>query len=161
MMTSPYADKLEPGKGKITDLDSAVGEHLADVDVLRAGKRFAAAISHGIYALEIQLKVAICRRLDLDELPVAFQSHSLQGLLYISGLKKRLDLAEFALVKNRWNQLTMNRLAYDLNLLRYHPSSITEADANQFFNILLDKISGVLTWVVFMTLPPGGASHTP
>ena len=45
----------------------------------------------GIYASEIYLKVRACKKLDLDELPRAFELHDLDGLLVVSGLSRRLE----------------------------------------------------------------------
>jgi hypothetical protein len=152
-------ERLSPGKSLLPDLEFALIERLEDVRVLRIGGRLAAAVTNGIYALEIRLKIALCRRIDLDELPKVFQTHDLVGLLYISGLKKQLDRPEFAVVRSGWFKIVTNTVSYDLNLLRYKPSAISVADTDEFFRLLLDSTVGVLTWVSSMT--PSLADESP
>lgn len=53
------------------DLDQAAQERLDDAEVLMRGGRYAAAITYAFYALEIRLKVLICHRLDIPNLPGA------------------------------------------------------------------------------------------
>jgi len=104
---------------KLSDLEEAAADRLRDADVLSEGGRHDSAIAMGLYALEISLKTAICRRLDLDALPTEFQIHDFEGLLVLSGLSTRLRSPEAAAVKANWDFLTGNYQSAHVNELRY------------------------------------------
>src|SRR5262249_14357700 len=60
--------------GTLADLEVAWQDRLADAEALFAAGRNAGAIADAIYALEIRLKVAICKRLDVEQLPKTLRS---------------------------------------------------------------------------------------
>src|SRR5947209_8462382 len=125
---------------RFTDLEQASQDRLGDADVLFQAGRFASAIAMGIYSLEIALKAKICKNLDIDALPTAFEIHDLDGLLVVSGLKKRVETLHAAAgvvgagsvivpgssasaVKANWD-FVLQYKSQNINELRYRPSSL-------------------------------------
>jgi hypothetical protein len=68
----------------VSELRAAAQDRLRDADVLFLAGRFASAIAMGVYSLEIHLKVRICERLNLEQLPSLVQIHDLVSLLVLS-----------------------------------------------------------------------------
>ena len=87
----------------VAELDLAWPDRLADAEVLLAGGRHGLAIATGLYALEVRLKVLIGRRLDLDKLPRAFETHDLVSLLLLAGLSRRNLRKPARGVKQSWD----------------------------------------------------------
>lgn len=135
-------------RAAIDELDAAANDRVTDAESLFVAGRYAAAIAMGLYALEIRLKERICRRLELDALPVAFEIHDLGGLLTLAGLSKRMEDPSNASVLLNWNSIeTWSKL---LNELRYKPASDPRwqaPEAAQFFAQLRDAPNGVLLWL--------------
>ncbi len=75
------------------DLQAAAADRLQDAELLFASGRFASAIAMGLYCLEIQLKVRICARLNLNALPRVFEIHDLDGFFVMCGLQATRDSA--------------------------------------------------------------------
>ena len=75
----------------LADLEAAWQDRLADAEALFAAGRNAGAIVTGLYALEIRLKVAVCKRLDLERLTKSFEIHDLPALLLLAGWSRRID----------------------------------------------------------------------
>ncbi len=133
-------------KADLSDLEIAAQDQLLDAEALVQAGRFASAIAHGLYALEITLKVLICKRLDLEALPTAFEIHDLDGLLVLSGLSRKLGAARGIGVQGNWDAAL--ETSKQLNNLRYLPNNgWTQAQANDFLKILKDPQNGVLTWL--------------
>jgi hypothetical protein len=87
-----------PAKGEFTragaprsELEAAWQDRLAEAQSLHAAGHHAGAIAAALYALEIRLKVLICKRLDLDALPTGFEIHDLDSLLLLTGLSQRIE----------------------------------------------------------------------
>jgi len=130
----------------LADLQAAATERLQDAELLLASGRFSSAIAMGIYSLEIHLKVLICRRLNLNALPRAFEIHELEGLLVLTGLQAVLNSAPLA-VQSNW--LDVADLALSINELRYSsPTNWNQSDAQTFFQKLRDPPDGVLPWLL-------------
>jgi hypothetical protein len=132
----------------MSDLSIAWQDRPADAQVLMAAKRYAGAISSGIYALEILLKARICRLLDLQQLPSAFKTHDTEGLATVTGLRTRLDDANFkqSLVGKSWSEVV--KCAQKLNEYRYGPDANTQTqEASDFFFWLQDPTEGVIPWI--------------
>ena len=111
-------------------------------------KQFAAAsIYLGGYAVECYLKAAICKTLDLDELPNTFKSHDLEVLLMHSGLRRRLFRVQavqdsFGKIVGEWN------LEGADDSIRYRsPSAYLPPDAEAFHGLLIDETRGVIPWL--------------
>lgn len=137
--------KLNPD-ASVAVLGTAARERLLDAEVLLQAGRFASAIAFGLYALEIELKVVICRRLDLSALPIIIQTHDLSGLTLHSGLVTKIQRVKRPrdLSKN-WNELlklpSTDELRYDLD------PSWDERKAERVLRLLRDAPNGVLPWL--------------
>lgn len=137
----------KPGTS-LVDLEQACPHRLSDADALLAAGCFSAAVAQGVYALEIGLKIRICKCLDLLSLPKAFEIHDLQGLMVLTGLSSRLatDRANIAISRN------FEEIQKDANKVsdnRYKGNqSVTRAEAEEFFARLRDEKDGVLTWIL-------------
>jgi hypothetical protein len=91
------------------DLQVAAADRLLDAEARFAAGRFASAVAMGVYALEIQLKVLICKRLNLAALPKAFEIHELESLLVLSGLQAVRDSAHKDVTFN-WERIVSRSL---------------------------------------------------
>jgi hypothetical protein len=99
-----------------------------------------------MYALEIRLKVLICRRLDLGDLPRAFEIHDLSSLLLLAGLSNRIERKPARGVRRNWDRNLV--MAGHLNEFRYTADSKWPAAmAFGFFQQLRDPPHGVMTWL--------------
>jgi hypothetical protein len=128
------------------DLEAAWKDRLADAEILYKGGRNAWAIATALYALEIRLKVLICKHLDLQQLPQAFEIHDLDGLLLLAGLSRRLAGKKAAKVKANWDNI--KAVAPKLNDIRYTPdANWPKAQATAFLRWLRDPPDGVLVWL--------------
>src|SRR4051794_33829779 len=103
---------------QLADLQIAAGDRLLDAEALFASDRFASAIAMGVYSLEIQLKVRICQKLNLQALPRPFEIHELEGLLILSGLRAAYDSAA-AVVRKNWEDVSDQAML--INKLKYKP----------------------------------------
>ena len=133
-------------RANLTELEPAWQDRIEDANALIAANRPASAIAMSIYALEIFLKTLICRRLDLDQLPIAFEIHQLDGLLLLTGLSKRLDLEQKIQVKDHWDLLL--KTSRQVNDLRYKPDgqwNMTQAIA--VIDSLTNPHNGILSWL--------------
>ncbi len=130
-----------------SDLDAASIDRLTEAEEFLSSGHFPSAIAMGLYALEIRLKERICHRLDLDELPRAFEIHDLSGLLVLSGLKRRLEDPANVPVRANWEE--NERESRFLNELRYKPNTFRDQPkALAFFEQLRDPSHGVLPWIL-------------
>jgi hypothetical protein len=135
----------------LLDLRAAHPDRLAEAnELLNSGTgRFGTAIALALYALEIYLKVRICERLDLDALPKAFQIHDLDGLLVLSGLKRRMDSLGNHQVKANWDFLSSPTMRMQhVNDLRYKPNHYwSPLQATDILTRVQDPNHGVLSWL--------------
>ena len=134
----------KPGSA-LTELDTAWQDRLKDAEALLAAGRNGWAIATGLYALEIRLKVLICRRLDVEQLPKAFEVHALDGLLVLAGLSRRIERKPARNVKRNWDAII--DLAEHLNEFRYTADARWATHAAAFFGQLRDPPHGVLLWL--------------
>src|SRR5262245_46779462 len=110
----------------VEDLEVACHERLLDARAMFSQDRYAMAVAMAIYTLELQLKVCICRRLELNGLPKGLEFHDIEPLLTMSGLESRLrngDNDESLNALNSFNALT--ETARLLNEYRYKPAERT------------------------------------
>jgi hypothetical protein len=133
----------------LLDLRNAYPDRLAEANLLLNSGHTGSAIALGLFALEIYLKMRICERLDLAELPKAFHIHALDGLLVLSGLKTRMDSLSTQPVKANWEYLTSPNLRVQhIGELRYKPNdSWSQAYADDILKKIQDPTEGVLTWL--------------
>jgi hypothetical protein len=130
----------------LSDLEIAWQDRLKDAEAALKAKRPAAAITDGLYALEIRLKVLICKRLELDRLPRAFEIHDLDALLLLAGLRARLADKKAAATQTHWEAI--GALSSQLHQLRYAPNRRwRQAQAETFLRQLRDQPDGVLPWL--------------
>lgn len=130
----------------LVELEQAEHERLLDAEALLRGCRFASAIAFGLYALEIDLKIVICRRLDLTQLPKVFQTHSREDLLLHTGLSNKISRVKRPKsLKSHWDELLLLPAVDDL---RYsHDPRWDEALATKTLHLLTDQASGVIPWL--------------
>ncbi len=130
----------------VADLAAAWPDRMKDAEALLRAGRHAWAIATALYALEIRLKVLVCKKLDVDELPRAFEIHDLGSLLLLAGLSRRIQRKAAARVKRNWDEVLEQ--AKNLGELRYTPDgNWTAAQAKAFLKRLTDATDGVLTWL--------------
>ena len=137
-------DKFTHLGAAVADLEAAWRDRLKDAEILLKAKRSGAAIADGIYALEIRLKVLVCKRLDLSALPRVFEIHDLDALLLLAGLKNRMEAADVE--QDHWNAI--KDLARQLQQLRYTENKKWALTlARTFWHQLTDPTEGVMTWL--------------
>jgi len=112
-----------------------------EYEALRATKQWSGAISHAGILLELALKLVICKHIGEKKLPVMFQIHDLELLLYCSGqsnnfLSNPALQHNFKIVSSRWSME-----------LRYKGATHTPADADIVNQALFDQRDGVLTFL--------------
>ena len=143
-MMAGRSDFTQPGTA-LVDLEIAWQDRLAEGKVLLAANHHAWAMATGLYALEIRLKVLICKRLRIDKLPRAFEIHDLDGLLLLSGLSNQLLVKKASAVRSNWNSIINE--SRSLNEFRYGPASRWNGpQATQFYQNLEDLPDGVFPW---------------
>jgi len=112
-----------------------------EYEALRAAGEWAGAVMHAGILLELALKIAICKNMDVSHLPKAFQIHDLKLLLYCSGLKNTF-LNNAKLYQN------FRKIATDWSMeLRYKGAVVTAQDADNFHQALFHSSDGVLTFL--------------
>lgn len=128
------------------ELEKAWKDRLREAEILREAGRFATAIVTGIYAVEILLKTKICKKLDLDNLPRAFEIHELDSLLVLAGLSRKIERPRWAGVRDNWTLLV--KTSERVNEMRYSGHARwREADASGFFACLAGTPDGVIPWL--------------
>lgn len=148
----PDRSPANPGT-TLVDLQGAYADRLAEANDLFGLARYGSSIALALYALEIYLKVRVCMRLDLDELPTAFQIHKLDGLLVFSGFKKRMDSLGTHPVKQHWDSLSSPEMnAQHVGDFRYKPNSTWGREqAAEILRQIQDSNEGVLPWLSAQT----------
>jgi len=102
------------------DLELAAEERLQDAEALFEAERYATSIAYGILALEVRLKVVVCRHLDLKALPVVLKTHNLEHLILYAGLSRKIDQVKRPRqLRDNWQSLLKTSLA--VNNIRYKP----------------------------------------
>jgi hypothetical protein len=109
--------------------------------VLYAADEYAGAFYLGGYAIELVLKRAICSTLNLDGLPKLFHTHSLEALLFYSGLKRELDAddaikVEFSQINSLWSEER-----------RYGESDPTAAEDCRNMDRWLNDAGSIYAWI--------------
>lgn len=135
-------------------LEQASIDRFIDARVLLEAGRTASAIVMAIYALEIRLKVNVCKKLELDKLPLGFQIHSLTELLMLAGLKKRLERLDYLRVKPNWEFIASSYGESVINDLRYgNHRPVERRHAADILNRIghPDPGEGLLKWVSMQT----------
>ncbi len=110
-----------------------------EYETLRAGEQWSGAILHAGTLVELALKLVICKNLGVTQLPVIFQVHDLELLLYCTGQQSvfsaNLALQEnFRFIRDRWSMA-----------LRYEGAVKTKEHAEEFDQALFDQVHGVIS----------------
>jgi len=136
----------KPGT-KLTELQEAWPDRLQDSRILFDGAQYGSAIAAGLYALEILLKVLICKRLDLNALPKAFEIHDLDQLVILTGLSRQIEavVVEPSEVQVNWNAILT--FSAQLTNIRYTGSQTwSREQAEDFLGRLSGAEGGVISW---------------
>jgi hypothetical protein len=112
-----------------------------EYDAIRSAGEWSGAVLHAGILVELALKIAICKNMDVTHLPQAFQIHELETLLYCSGLEKTFKsnpilYDNFIIIAHKWSME-----------LRYQGAVITKQDSDDFHQLLFDTSNGVLTFL--------------
>jgi hypothetical protein len=127
------------------ELESAWPDRLQDAIVLRDGGRSSAAVAMAIYALEIRLKLRICRHLDIEKLPRPCETHDLRGLLVLTGLSRAIRKRPFKRVLTNWNEIV--KVGESVPASRYKPEPGIPELAEQVIAKLNNPNDGILPWI--------------
>jgi hypothetical protein len=142
-----WEDLLKKPIAPVVELDQAALDRLDDARALIAAGRPASAISACLYALEIRLKVLVCKKLDLSGLPGAFKIHDLEALLILTGFSQRLNDPAATAVKQNWEEVV--KMANLIEHYRYRPDATWKtSEAMTLLNWLEDPGNGVITWLL-------------
>ena len=135
----------KPGPS-VAGLESAAAERFRDAEALLQVGRFAAAIAFGLYAVGIELKVVVCRRLDLFHLPTIFQTHDLTDLMVHSGRSSKIHRVKRPRnLGSHWNEILE---LPDTNTLRYGDDTRWDrAMAGRTLHVLNHPPGGVIPWL--------------
>jgi hypothetical protein len=125
----------------ITTLRQAYQLRQREYEALRAAGEWAGAIMHAGILLELALKIAICKNMDVTNLPKAFQIHDLKLLLYCTGLRNTVmnnpELQRnFGVIATHW---TMD--------LRYKGAVVMKQYFDEVHQALFDPSTGILTFL--------------
>ena len=145
----------------IDELKEAINARHQDAIALFEAGRYAAAIIMASYAVEIALKVVICRKMGYAHLPVDYQIHDLQGLVNAAGLKDAIERPVAtrvirtrapgepipATLADNWRTV-LRRSEKAIIELRYaSPSLVEKGEAEAYLNALHLGQEGVLSWL--------------
>ena len=141
----------KPGTS-VAHLELALEGRLSDAELLYNASHVTSAIVSFVYAVEIQLKILICRHLDLEKLPRAFEIHDLQELIVLTGLSRRVSLKgedESPIVES-WSLLT--KISNDITNMRYGPPDDQEmATATDVRSYVIHDQKGIIPWLLRQT----------
>lgn len=132
----------------LADLEAAAVERLDDAEALLRTGRYAASIMSAFYSLEIRLKVIICRRLQIENLPRIFETHDLDALILHAGLSRKIrEVRRPRELVDHWDELL--ELSSDLDQIRYRSDPVTwdRNKAERVLHLMRDKPNGVLPWL--------------
>jgi hypothetical protein len=123
-------------------LRAAYQERKAEYEALRTAGRWSGTILYAGTLLELALKQVLCKHFNVAQLPVIFQVHDLQLLLYCSGLwsvftSDKILLQNFSFIFDRWSMA-----------LRYEGAIKTQQDSDAFDQALFDQSRGVITFLL-------------
>lgn len=127
-------------------LRSLVDLRLREARVLFRGEMFVGSIYLAGYAVECELKHAICSTLAWEHLRRTFQTHDLELLLLHSGLDARLRgnqavLESYTTISELW------RMEGDSSIRYCREAAIDRETATLFLNCVEDTRVGVVPWL--------------
>ena len=128
------------------DLREIADARLKEAELLARQGYHGACIYLAGYSVECYLKCAICRRLDLDELPAMFGVHDLKGLRLCSGLDKQFR--SDAHVEDNFRRICSVWPLVGKRNVRYRPpNEFTPDGAKKFLSYINDPVHGVVVWL--------------
>lgn len=139
--------KLKKLGTSLADLGLSALDRLDDAEALFQAGRYASCIVHALYALEI--KVILCRRLDVAALPTIFQTHDLEALLLHTGLSFKIQKVKRPSgVASNWDELLATSKRKEVQAARYSPHpALDHSLAEKTLHQLRGTPSGVLQWL--------------
>lgn len=131
-----------------TDLEKLVELRVSEAASLLNSRNFPGAYYLAGYALECALKACIAKQVKQHDFPNKklsedSYSHDLQKLIGVAGLKQELAKKEKADIEFSLNWA----VAKDWSELARYDHNIKETKANDLYNAITDKRSGVLAWL--------------
>jgi|APLak6261678124_1056121.scaffolds.fasta_scaffold00001_3 HEPN domain-containing protein len=131
-----------------TDLENLVEIRISEAATLLKSKNFPGAYYLAGYALECALKACIAKQVQQHDFPNKklaedSYSHDLQKLLGVAGLKQDLAKKEEEDTEFKLNWA----VAKDWSEQARYEHNIEETRANDLYNAIIDKNSGVLAWL--------------
>lgn len=131
------------------ELEALVALRLQEADALRGAGCFLAVVYLSGYAVECQLKAAICHTLGWDELRGTFQTHDLELLMLHSGFHAQLHAepevaASFVKIQELWSE----------NLRYSNPTMFDEQTAALFSDWVRHPERGIVPWLQGKTSSP-------
>ncbi len=131
---------------KVDTLAAVARVRLEEARVLHRAGKYAGAVYLAGYAVECELKVAICRTLRWSELRRTFMTHDLESLLLHSGfdgeLRKDVEMSKtFANISAIW------RLEGRDNVRYVTPATFAEGDARRFLAWVAGPKKGFVPWL--------------
>jgi hypothetical protein len=106
------------------------------------------ALALRMYALEIRVKIVICKHLRIQWLPKACKTHDLSELIVFTGLLDELDDPANVDIRENW-YLLVEFSKKRLNDLRYLArADLKIADSSSLMAALDDPMTGVIAWLV-------------
>ncbi|MDD5673285.1 MAG: hypothetical protein PHC61_03925 [Chitinivibrionales bacterium] len=136
-------DKISSSGACVSDLESGYKSRLEESKLLLGNGYYLSSIYLGGYAFELLLKIIICKKLGLTDLPSCFTIHDFESLLYSAGLsdergKDPKVSANFTYVNSSWSE----GKRYD------NPSKYSVDSASKFYAALTDsKEGGLIPWL--------------
>lgn len=130
------------------DLEKLVEIRISESAILLSSGNFSGAYYLAGYALECALKACIAKQVNQYDFPSkqlanASHTHNLQELIGVASLKQKLSEKEKKDVEFGVNWA----VAKDWSESARYECSIEETRANDLYNAITDKNSGVLAWL--------------
>jgi hypothetical protein len=147
-MSSAGAASPNPGllpETTLVDLDAAWNEREQEANLLMTQGFSSIGLALRLYALEIRLKVLICKQLRLSVLPKACKTHDLSELIIFTGMWEELGDPVNSTIRQNWDFL-VDFSKKDLNNLRYIPrQKLAASELSNLIAALDDTQNGVLS----------------
>lgn len=135
--------ELFKGRAKLAEFKENYKSKIEEAKILLEKGFYLSSIYLGGYAIEILLKVIIMEKLGLSELPDCFKTHDLELLLFISGVKDKLDANK----KQKENFSFVNAQVQWSEQIRYKdPKFYSQEKAELFLDILTGE-DGLIAWL--------------
>lgn len=136
-------------------LQKLTKRRVKEAKILYENKCFEGAYYLLGYAVECALKACIAKQVQQYDFPdkkLANESytHNLINLIKTANLYEALNKSEYKSVKLNWSIITKttnNTSVAWSEMIRYHTDSISEVQAKDFFDAVIDENEGILKWL--------------